>query len=62
MLFRGKSGKLYEIKKRDYLSEKEYNKAIMSIKFQISNSINTSYIAKEEILNIIKKEVSRGNR
>ena len=62
MLFRGKSGKLYEIKKSDYLSEKEYNKAIMSVKFQLNNPINSSYIAKEEILNIIKKEVSRGNR
>ena len=33
MLFRGKSGKLYEINKSDYLTEKEYNRAIMAVKF-----------------------------
>ena len=40
MLFRGKSGKLYEINKSDYLTEKEYNRAIMAIKFQVVNNLD----------------------
>lgn len=59
MLFRGKSGKLYEINKSDYLTEKEYNRAIMAVKFDVINNIKKPYDAKREIINIIKRAVSK---
>ena len=59
MLFRGKSGKLYEINKSDYLTEKEYNRAIMAVKFDVINNIKKPRDAKREIINIIKRAVSK---
>lgn len=59
MLFRGKSGKLYEINKSDYLTEKEYNTAVMAVKFDVVNNIKKPYDAKSDIINIIKRAVSK---
>ncbi len=59
MLFRGKSGKLYEINKSDYLTEKEYNRAIMAVKFDVVNNIKKPHDSKREIINIIKRAVSK---
>ena len=59
MLFRGKSGKLYEINKSDYLTEKEYNRAIMAVKFDVVNTIKKPYNAKSEIISIIKRAGSK---
>ena len=59
MLFRGKSGKLYEINKSDYLTEKEYNRAIMAIKFQVVNNLDKPCDSKTDILNIIKRAMSK---
>tara|TARA_B100000282_G_C31730667_1_gene490761 strand:- start:1438 stop:1617 length:180 start_codon:yes stop_codon:yes gene_type:complete len=59
MLFRGKSGKLYEINKSDYLTEKEYNRAIMAVKFDVINNIKKPHDSKREIINIIKRAVSK---
>lgn len=59
MLFRGKSGKLYEINKNAYLTEKEYNRAIRAIKFDVVNNIKKPNDAKSEIINIIKRVVSK---
>jgi hypothetical protein len=57
MIFRGSDGKLYEINKRDYLTEKDYNKAIISIKSESTrhNSVNI----KKEIIDIIKTAMSK---
>lgn len=59
MIFRGSNGKLYEINKRDYLTEKEYNKAIIAIKSESTrhNSVNVNI--KKEIIDIIKTAMSK---
>ena len=59
MIFRGKNGKLYEINKKDYLNEKEYNKAIMAIKCDKKPVIMKLQSSKEEIINIIKTSMSK---
>ena len=59
MLYRGKSGKLYENNKSDYLTQKEYNRAIMAVKFDVVNNIKKPHDSKREIINIIKRAVSK---
>lgn len=59
MLFRGKTGKLYEIKKSDYKSEKEYCRAIVAAKFQINPVVKIPTTAKQEIITLIKRKVNK---
>ena len=54
MLIRSKSGKLYDIK-TNYLSEIDYNKAIMAIKVETCKLVDKPDSAKQDIMDIIKK-------
>lgn len=59
MLIRSKSGKLYDIKKTNYISEIDYNKAIMAIKVETSKLVDKPDSAKQDIMDIIKRATNK---
>lgn len=59
MLFRSKNGKLYSIKKADYLTEKDYYTAIMSVKYGKGENKNKGIDSKTMIKDIIRKSMSK---
>lgn len=59
MLFRSKNGNLYNIKKADYLTEKDYYTAIMTVKHMKGENKNKGIDSKTLIKDIIRKSMSK---